>query len=475
MIIIYNSKKSNTPYSEGAKIVLKLKKVFFQIEKNLNAVIKGNTALGKDLFKLLISQHPADIALFFDSTLVEKKILKLFNVLPKDLSVKVFEELSVSSRAYLLVHLESRVVSEFLKHISTEHLTDIFDDLSDEELKKYLKLLQRKQRSRIISRLNFRQDSVGRIMNSDVLTLIQDFTVKKSLSILQRLGEKQEVLRVIYITDNEQRLVGHIKLGDLVLNKPDIILKNLVRKNILVLNVNQDQEDAVNQIRHYALFTAPVVDDKGHFLGVIMADDVFEILEEEASEDVYKMSGVSPVEDEYLQTSIWTVIWQRTPWLVGLLLLQSLSGYILAGNQAIVDKYFIITIFLTMLIGTGGNAGNQSSAVIIRGLATGHISRKSGFRVLLREISVSVFVSLILVSVAFVRVYLFNYDLLSAFTVSIALFLIIMTSMFLGALLPLLLERLNLDPAHSAAPFLATLMDILGVAIYCFVVTKMLG
>ena len=455
--------------------MLKLKKIFFQVENNLDDVIKEKTPLGKDLFTLLISQHPADIALFFDSVLNESDQLQLFTKFSRDLAADVFEELSETSQTNLLVNLGAENVSELLKTIPTDILIKLFDNLSDEDLKKYLKLLQKKQRSDIISRLNFKPDSAGRIMNSDVISLQNDLTIKKCLSILQRLGEKQEVLKVIYVTDHDQKLLGHITLGDLVVNKPDILLKNLVRKNILVVNVNQDQEEVANQIGHYGLLTAPVVDDEDNFLGVITADDVIDVLEEEASEDVYKMSGVSPAHDEYLQTPIWKFVWQRTPWLVGLLLLQSLSSFILSGYKDVVDKYFIISMFLTMLIGTGGNAGNQSSAIVIRGLATGQISRKNSIKVLLREFGVSLFVSAILVCVAFTRVFLFKQDLISAITVSIALFFIITVSMFLGTLIPLLLERLNLDPAHSAAPFLATLMDILGVAIYCFVVSRVLG
>lgn len=455
--------------------MLKLKKIFFQIENNLNEILENKTPLGKDLLQLLSSQHPADIALFFDSTLEEEDLLILFRLLPKNLQAEVFEELSESSRLYLLLNLEPEYVSELFKNISTETLTEVFDHLSDEELKKYLKLLQKKQRSKIISRLNFKPDSVGRIMDTEIIALEQDLAVKKSLAILQRLGEKQEVLQVIYVIDKDQKLLGHINLGDLVVNKPEIILKNLIRKNTLVLNVNQDQEDAANQVSHYGFTAAPVVDDNNNFLGVLTAQDVFDVLEEEASEDVYKMSGLSPAQDEYFQTPIWKFIWQRTPWLVGLLLLQSVSSFILSGNKDIVDKYFIISMFLTMLIGTGGNAGNQSSAVIIRGLATGQISRKNGLRVLMREMFVSFFISIILGIVAFTRVYFFRQDFLSAITVSTALVLIITMSMFLGSLIPLLLERFNFDPAHSAAPFLATLMDILGVAIYCFVVSRILG
>ncbi|MBD3273655.1 magnesium transporter [Candidatus Dependentiae bacterium] len=455
--------------------MFKLKKVFFQIENNIDEVIKEKSSLGKDLFKLLIKQHAADIALFFNRRIKNSKALQLFNKLPKELQFKVFEDLSESRRISILKHLSSQDTAFILKNISGDSFAELFEFLPDQDLKKYLKLLQKKQRNNIISRLSFNPDSAGRIMHSNVLSLEKDLTVKKAISILQRSGQKKELLQTIYVTDPDDKLVGNINLGDLVLNKPDVLLKNILHKNVLVLNVDTDQEEVAQLIHHYSLMSAPVVDKDNHFLGVITAEDVVDVLEEEASEDVYKMSGLSSVEHDYMQTPIWKLIWQRSPWLVGLLLLQSLSSFILSGFQNIVDRYFIIPMFLTMLIGTGGNAGNQSSAIVIRGLATGQISRKNSLKVLLKEFGTSIAIALLLTIVSFFRVFLFQHDIISAFTVSIALFLIVITSMFLGALLPLLLERLNLDPAHSAAPFLATLMDILGVLIYCLIVSKVLG
>ncbi|MFH1461467.1 MAG: magnesium transporter [bacterium] len=455
--------------------MFKIKKIFLQIENNINEVIKENTLLGKDLFLILIKQHAADIALFFNRRVSDEKVLPLFKKLPSQKQVDVFEELSESRRIAILKKLNLEEVSYILRNISGDNFAELLDFISDKDLKKYLKLLQKKQRSDIISRLSFKSDSAGRIMDTDVLSLQIDLTIKKTISILQRLGEKKEILKVIYVTDSDDKLVGHITLGDLVVNKPDVLLKNILHKDILVLDVNEDQEEVAHAIHHYGLMSAPVVDKDGHFLGIVTAEDVIDVLEEEASEDVYKMSGLSPAEHSYFQTSIWQLIWQRSPWLVGLLLLQSLSSFILASFQGIVDKFFIIPMFLTMLIGTGGNAGNQSSAIVIRGLATGQISRKNSLRVLLREFGASISIASILMIFSFFRVYLFQHDLISAFTVSIALFLIIIMSMFLGALLPLLLEHFNFDPAHSAAPFLATLMDILGVLIYCFIVSRVLG
>lgn len=454
--------------------MLKIKKLFFQIENNIDLVIKQTTPLGKDLFKLLLQQHPADIAMLLSRLDVEHQVA-LFKKLPDDIALPVFEEVSETVQGEILVKLDQEKATFILKHSPADSLADLFDHLPDEQLKKYLRLLQRKQRQQIISRLTFDPDSAGRIMNSDVITLQKDFTVKKSVHLLQRLGEKKELLQRIYVTDSNNLLVGYINIDDLVVNKPEKQLRDIIHKNELSIDAHEDQEDVASQIHHYGLLMAPVVDGQNHFLGVITADDVLEIVKEEASEDVYKMSGISPVEYTYFETSILKLVWQRSSWLIGLLLLQSVSSFIISGFQDVVDRFFIISMFLTMLIGTGGNAGNQSSALVIRGLATGEMTRKNGLMVLLREFRVALLIASILVVFGFSRVYFFRGNFFEALAVSVALFIIVMISMLLGTLVPLILERLNLDPAHSAAPFLATLMDILGVLIYCFVVSRILG
>ncbi|MCF7800024.1 magnesium transporter [Candidatus Babeliales bacterium] len=455
--------------------MLREQKIFFQIEKNLETVIKQDSVLGQDLWNLLLQQHPADIAEFISEINFDLAI-KLLKNLPENLFVKVFEYSSQKNKADFLINLKTEQAADLLKSISIEDLTDLFDYLSDSDLKKYLMLLQKKQRTQIISKLSFSSDSAGRLMNSEVFTLQKNFTVKKSVNLLQRIGEKKELLFKIYITDEENKLVGYIDLDDLVLNKPDVFLGAIMHKNDIVVDAREDQEDVVKLMHHYDLISVPVVDGQSHFLGAISSEDILDVIEQEASEDVYKMSGISPVTHGYFETSIWTMILQRAPWLIGLLFLQSMSSIIISGYQEIIGKYFVFSMFLTMLIGTGGNAGNQSSAIVIRGLATGEITRKDGMRILLREFGISLLMASVLFGVAFFRVWGSpKSSLLDAFTVCLALFLIIIVSMLLGTVIPLLLERFDFDPAHSAAPFLATLMDILGVLIFCFVVSRILG
>ena len=448
--------------------------IFAQIENNIKSVIREDTPQGMELWKKLLRQHHADIA-----ELIEKldtaKQKSLFKKLPRQLAIKAFQELSEAIQVVILSTIDDDKAAAIFQKMSSDQLTDLFDHLSDEDLKKYLKLIQRRQRNKIISLLNLNPDSAGRIMNSDILALQRDFTVKKSISLLQRIEIPKETLRRIYVTNKDNILVGYINLEDLVLNKPETPLTHIINKNELLIDVNEDQEKVAKHMHHYGLLSAPVVDKKHHFLGVITADDIVDIVEEEASEDVYKMSGLAPVEHTYFQTSFRNLFLQRSIWLGGLLLLQSVSSFILSKYDALIQSHLFLSFFYTMLIGTGGNAGNQSATLVIRGLATGEISRKNAMRVLLREFGMSIVIAILLFIVTFARIYFVYPDLTSTIAISASLFLIINVSMILGTFIPFMLERLGVDPAYSAAPFLATLMDIVGILIYCAVCSHILS
>jgi magnesium transporter len=454
--------------------MLKIKKILFQIENNIDSVIAGDTTLGRDLWNILLSQHFADIAMLVSKIDAEHQVA-LFKKLPADTSISVFRKLPQSQQAPLLLQLDLEHAALILKNMPADELTDLFDFLSDEDLEKYLKLLRFNQRNQILSLLHFNPHSAGGRMHSDVITLQDDFTVRRSVELLQRLGPGKTEMHRIYVTNKDDVLIGYVTLDKLVLNKPETPISHVMNPNELVILVDEDQEDVANQMHHYGLLFAPVVDKNNFFLGVNTADDVFEIIKEEGSEDVYKMFGLIPVDHGYFSTPLWRQVWQRGIWLIGLLVLQSFSSIILASYSSLINQYTIIAVFLTMLIGTGGNAGNQTATLVIRGLTTKEMTRRNAFKVLVREFSISVIMSLLLVVVGFIRVYVSYHDITSAAIISLALFLIVITSVVLGALIPMVLERCNIDPAHSAAPFLATLMDVLGVLIYCFVCSKLLG
>lgn len=456
------------------KMMLEVKKLLLLIENNITSVIEGDSPLGHDLWNLLLGIHPADTAMLI-GWLDREYQLGLLKKLPRHLSSDVFQKLSESLQAEVLVHLDIEHATSILNQMPADELTDLFDHLSDENLDKYLKLLQKKQRYQTISLLNFDPQSAGGRMDSGVVTLQKDFTIKKSIELLQRLHLKHDLRDRIYVTNRDHVLVGYVTLDKLVFNKPDLLLSNILKKNEIVIRVDEDQEEVANQIHHYDLPSAPVVDMHNHFLGVITDSDVVDIIKQEESEDVYKRFGLSAVEYSYFETSAWKLILQRSSWLVGLLLLQSVSSMILGHYDGLIKEYAIITIFLGMLTGTGGNAGNQSATLVIRGLTTKEISRQNAHKVLLREFGISLVIGLFLVIVGAFRVYQSHPNIMSVLVINIPLFLIVVSSMMLGTVIPLILQAFNIDPAYSAAPFLTTMMDIIGVIIFCVIFNQLLG
>lgn len=443
------------------------------LEYIIDQVLSERTKAGKAGWHELCRAHPSDIASLVEN-ISEHYYKRLFAKLPLDAATATFERLETSVQVTVLDKLTIEQIEHTFRYMDADDLTDLLEYVSDDDAKTYLKLLQKKQRTHIINLLSFDSKSAGGIMNSEVFTLTNDLTVKNSIGLLRRITAHQEIRYRIYVTDHDNQLVGYLTIDQLILNKPETPIRNLLDPIEVAISAHEDQEEAVNKMTHYGLLSAPVVDDHNHFLGVISGDDAMEVLEEETSEDVYMMSGVGHVEHSYFETPLPKMIFERSKWLIGLLLFQSVSSFIMKRYDQMLSDHVIISLFLTMLIGTGGNAGNQSATLVIRGLATGEIGRSKRFALLLREFGMSILIASMLSAVSFARVWTMHSNLPAALAISASLFFIVMTSMMLGTLIPLTLNRLGVDPAHSAAPFLSTLMDIIGILIYCSICSWLL-
>jgi len=451
---------------------METKKILNQIREHLEEVIKQESPLGKSLWKELLTLHPADIAgLLSDCS--REAFQQLFLSLPAKLQLELFEELSEPSQIYALSLMSEEDKVKALNLLPAEQLTDLFDRFSDEDLKKYLELLHKKARERVLSLLKFHPESAGGIMDAEVLTLRKDFTIAKSISILQRLGLNYDIYQRIYITDKEHHLVGFIRLEDLVLKPPQTLISSFMQKNELVINADEDREAVAKKMVHYGLTVAPVVDKRNHLLGVIPGDTVMDVIVEEASEDVQKMSALAPLKYPYFETSFWRILFERSYILVALLLAQSISTTIQEMNEQML-KLTGLFVFLTMLISTGGNASSQTSAVVIQGMASGEIRFSNMLRFLRREFFMAILLAIILGFVGFARTYYATYSMFQSLVIGATLSIIVLVSVIVGSCIPIILKRFNIDPAFSAGPFLATLMDILGVLIYCYIVKLIL-
>lgn len=438
-----------------------------EIQNHLDSVIAQDTPLARGLWQHFIDLHPADIADFFTDIDLEKAH-ELFKKLPRRLQTEVFEEFSDGMKVRSLEFMSEQQKVDALNALPVDELTDLFDHMSDQELKNYIGLLHKNAREKVLSLMQFDPESAGGIMDTEVIVLMQDFTVEKAIQVLQRLQPNRDIYQQLYITDREHRLVGFIKLEDLVLRQPQTRIQSFMRPNELVAQAADDREMVAKKMVHYGLMTVPVVGDNNHFLGVITNETLVDVLVEEASEDVQKMSALAPMKYPYFETSFLRLLFERGYILVALLLAQSFSTTIMKSYQDTLG-YGMLLYFTTMLVSTGGNTSSQTSALVIQGLITGELHAMNIFRFLRRELLMACILGGILGLVGFIRAYAAGVSTLESVAISLSLSVIVLASVTLGSLIPLILKRLNIDPAFSAGPFLATVMDILGILIYCYV------
>lgn len=438
-----------------------------EIQDHLDSVIAQDTPLARGLWQHFIDLHPADIADFFTDIDLQKAH-ELFKKLPRKLQTQVFEEFSDGMKVRSLEFMSEQQKVDALNALPVDDLTDLFDHMSDEELKNYIGVLHKNAREKVLSLMQFDPESAGGIMDTEVIVLMQDFTVEKAIQVLQRLQPNRDIYQQLYITDREHRLVGFIKLEDLVLRQPQTRIASFMRPNELVAQAADDREMVAKKMVHYGLMTVPVVGDNNHFLGVITNETLVDVLVEEASEDVQKMSALAPMKYPYFETSFLRLLFERGYILVALLLAQSFSTTIMKSYQDTLG-YGMLLYFTTMLVSTGGNTSSQTSALVIQGLITGELHAMNIFRFLRRELLMACILGGILGLVGFTRAYVAGVSTLESVAISLSLSVIVLASVTLGSLIPLILKRLNIDPAFSAGPFLATVMDILGILIYCYV------
>jgi magnesium transporter len=441
-------------------------KLFEQIQDNIDSVVKEQPPLGATLWQELIRLHPADIAQLI-SYLDPEHAKQVFIKLQAHQKLEVFTHLNDSLKKFCLAWVHEADRSYLLSNLPLTDLTDFLDELSDQELHQYLKLLRKHERDTVLSLLQFKAQSAGSIMETNVLSLREDFTVEKSIHILQRVQPNKDLHQEIFVTDSHNRLVGSIRLEDLVLKHPKTRLKSILQPNPLVVQVDQDQEDIAQKMIHYALTIAPVVEEHGVFLGVISTKALVKIVEEEATEDIYLMSAIVPIRGTYFETPFFKLFYQRSSILIILLLFQVTSSIIAEHYEALLAGF--LTYFIATLISTGGNASSQTSAFAIQGMATGEINESTRLRFILREFRMALLIGVLLGIFLFFRIYVTHGNFTGSIAVSLSLAAIIIVSMTLGSCMPLLLKRLNVDPAHSAGPLLTTFIDVIGLLMYCFI------
>ena len=313
-------------------------------------------------------------------------------------------------------------------------------------------------------------------MTIEYVDLKKAMTVKEALARIKKTGMTKETIYTCYVTDSERRLEGIVSLRTLVTSEEDLIIGDIMEPDIVRVSTHDDQEVVAHSFKKYGYLALPVIDNENRLIGIITVDDIIDIMEQEATEDFQKMAAMSPSEEAYLASGIFTMARQRLPWLLVLMISATFTGRIMGRFEDILTQAVVLSAFIPMLMDTGGNSGSQSSTLVIRGLAIGDIDTGDWWKVIWKEMSVSFLVGIALAATNFVRLLLLEkIDTMVALTVSITIVVTVMVSKIVGGLLPLIAKKIKVDPAIMAGPLITTIVDALALMVYFAVATALLG
>ncbi len=422
--------------------------------------------------------HYADLAHLYENLDDEKRDLLLKTIGP-ELATDVVAELPYPLIEGALEHFKPAQLRVLLGNLSDDDRVDVFQVVSEEAQVRFFSLLGPRDKELTRSLLKYEEDTAGGRMTTHVGRITADMTVKQAITVLRRDREDAETLARIFVVDEQGRLVGRVRLRDLAFNTWDTPVYDIMEEASEYILASADQETAARTLSKYDLIVLPVVDEFHHLLGVITYDDALEILQEESTEDIEKLSGIGGEQSEvsYLNTSVTQQYRRRVSWLVGLAFVSIGSGYIMYRFSAVLEKAFVLSIFLPMVVAAGGNSGGQAATMVIRAMALGEISTGNALRIAWKEARTGLFLGLTLgltmaVFISFILPYIqsgtgSNFDFFHlALAVSVALTVQVFSATTVGALLPIFARAIKLDPAVVSAPSLASTVDVSGMLIY---------
>jgi magnesium transporter len=417
---------------------------------------------------------PADVAeVILD--LPEDEQVIIFRVLPAALAADVFEYIGVEEQQNLLRAMAHEQVIGILNEMSPDDRTALLEELPSEAARKLIKLLTPEERRVAQSLLGYPEGSVGRLMTPDFIAVHEDWTVQQVLDFVREFGRDSETLNIIYVVDDHNKLIDDVRMREFLLRPLSTKVSEIRDKNFAALRVNDSQEEALNLFRKYDRVALPVVDSNGVLVGIVTSDDMLDVAEEEATEDIQKLGGMEALDEPYTTIPLLRMVKKRATWLILLFLGEMLTATAMQGYNSEIEKAAILAMFLPLIISSGGNSGSQATTLVIRAMALGELTLRDWFRVVRKELGSGVSLGLILGTIGFFRISLWQYlhifdygkyHWLVAITVGVALVGVVLWGTLSGAMLPFLLRRLGLDPATSSAPFVATLVDVTGLIIY---------
>jgi magnesium transporter len=422
----------------------------------------------KTLRQKLLELEPVDISQLL-ADISEDEAMISFRLLPKNLAVDVFDYMDANLQNRLLESFSDRTAKDFLEAMPPDDRAELLDEVPAMVARKLIQILSPDQRQLTLQLLGYSEKTAGREMNPLFVDLQSNMTISQALEKIRRLAISHETIYECYVMDQHRHLIGTVSLRELVTADPDEKVSEIMKPKPPFVFTHTDREEAARTLREHGLLSIPVVDTEQRIVGIISHDDVSDILDKEVTEDIYRFGAVPGTERGYFTSRILNIVRRRAVWLFLLVLVNTVTGSIIANQDKLLAEVVILAAFIPLLIGTGGNVGAQSATVVIRGLATGEVTPKRGGAIVLREAGVGLLLGIVLGIVGFAWSYILGSNMQVAIVVTIALVAISTLATVTGSALPFVFRIFKVDPAMVSAPFITTVMDIFGVVLYFFV------
>ena len=408
----------------------------------------------------------------YDSDLV----LRLFRLLPKDISADVFSYMSPDQQQLIVESVSGLEIRHLMDEMFLDDTVDFLEEMPANVVKKVLQNADTKTRSLINQFLQYPESSAGSLMTIEYVDLHDYYTVRKAMDHIRRTGIDKETVYTCYVIDAQRKLVGTVSLRRLIVAPENAYIRDIMDTNVVFVRTLDDQETVAESIQRYDLISIPVCDQEERLIGIITVDDIVDVIQDEATEDIEKMAAITPSDEDYMKTGVFTIAKKRVPWLLLMMISSIFTSMIITHFESLIAGLVVLTSYIPMLMGSGGNSGSQVSVTIIRNMALGEIEPRDVLRVLWKELRVAVIAGGVLAVVEFL-ILLITPEIAAtvALTISISLWLTVILAMSVGCLLPMGARKVGLDPALMSSPMITTIVDACSLLIYFSIAKMLLG
>lgn len=425
----------------------------------------------------IVDLNEADIAAMLEELeLPTTEMIKVFRMLPKSIAADVFSFLSIELEQMIITSLTDREAANIIDNLYADDAADLMEEMPANVVKRLLAQTTPETRRDINHLLQYPESSAGSIMTVEFVDLKEDYTVEQAIERIRKVGIDKETINTCYVTNQHRKIRGTISLRMLLLSRTTAKIGDLMEENVITISTMTDQEEVAKQFQKYDFDAMPVVDSENRLVGIITVDDVIDIIEQEATEDIEKMAAITPTDTPYMRTTVLETYKKRIPWLLFLMISSTFTSKIIQSYEEALAAYSVLTAYIPMFMGTGGNAGGQTSVTIIRSISLGEVEFKDLIKVLWKEIRVAVACGVTLAVVNFAKLLIFDHvTLVIAAVMCLTLVVTVIVAKIVGCVLPLLAKQVGFDPAVMANPFITTIVDAVSLLIYFKIATIILG